>query len=72
MLGRPVYPGVDDKGKYRRLEGKTTTFSIRGCPPSVEITDESAIPSEYKTLVLKLPAATWEQILDVGQDLDRL
>jgi len=62
--------GVDDKGKYRRLEGKTTTFSIRGCPPSVEISDESAIPSEYKTLVLKLPAVTWEQILD-GLDIEQ-
>jgi hypothetical protein len=62
--------GVDDKGKYRRLEGKTTTFSIRGCPPSVEFTDEAAIPSEYKTLILKLPSVTWEQILD-GLDIEQ-
>jgi hypothetical protein len=33
-------------------------------PPSVEITDESAVPAEYKTLTLKLPAVAWEQILD--------
>ena len=56
--------GTDSKGKYRRLEGKTTTFSLRGCPPSVEISDESLIPAEYKTLLLKLPAVTWEQLLD--------
>ena len=56
--------GTDSKGKYRRLEGKTTTFSLRGCPPSVEISDESSIPAEYKTLLLKLPAVTWEQLLD--------
>jgi hypothetical protein len=56
--------GTDSKGKYRRLEGKTTTFSIRACPPSVEVTDESAIPAEYKTLTLKLPAVTWEELLD--------
>ena len=56
--------GTDDKGKYRRLEGKTTTFSLRACPPSVEVTDESAIPANYKTLTLKLPAVTWEQLLD--------
>ena len=56
--------GTDSKGKYRTLEGKTTTFSLRACPPSVEVTDESAIPSQYKTLTLKLPAATWEQLLD--------
>jgi hypothetical protein len=56
--------GTDGKGRYRTLEGKTTTFSLRGCPPSVEVADESAIPAEYKTLTLKLPAVTWEQLLD--------
>jgi hypothetical protein len=56
--------GTDGKGKYRRLEGKTTTFSLRACPPSVEVTNESVVPSEYKMLLLKLPAVTWEQLLD--------
>ena len=56
--------GRDAKGKYRRLEGKTVTFCLAGCPPSVEVTDESAVPAEYKTLTLKLPAVAWEQILD--------
>jgi len=56
--------GTDSKGKYRALEGKTTTFSLRACPPSVKVSDESAIPSEYKALTLKLPAMTWEQLLD--------
>jgi hypothetical protein len=46
------------------LEGKTATFSLRACPPSVEVTDETAIPSEYKVLLLKLPAVIWEQLLD--------
>src|SRR5271157_4885207 len=31
--------GPDAKGKYPKLEGKTVTFSIKDCPPSVEITD---------------------------------
>ena len=56
--------GTDGKGKYRKLEGKTTTFSLRACPPSVEVADETAIPAEYKVLILKLPAVTWEQLLD--------
>jgi hypothetical protein len=55
--------GRDAKGRYRRLEGKTVTFSLAGCPPSVEVTDESRVPAEYKTLTLKLPAAVFEQIL---------
>jgi hypothetical protein len=62
--------GTDGNGKYRRLEGRTTTFSIRACPPSVEATDESAIPAEYKTLTLKLSAVTWEQLLD-GLDIEQ-
>jgi len=61
--------GTDAKGRYRTLEGKTTTFGLRACPPSVEATDESAIPAEYKTLTLKLPAVTWEQLLD-GLDIE--
>ena len=56
--------GTDAKGKYRKLEGKTTTFSLRACPASVEVTDESVIPAEYKTLLLKLPAVLWERLLD--------
>jgi hypothetical protein len=30
----------------------------------VEATDESAIPAEYKPLTLKLPAVTWERLVD--------
>jgi hypothetical protein len=56
--------GTDSKGKHRKLEGKTTTFSLRACPPSVEVADETVIPSEYKMLLLKLPAVVWEQLLD--------
>jgi hypothetical protein len=64
VIGTIENLGTDGKGKYRRLEGKTTTFSLRACPPSVEVTDESAIPAEYKLLILKLPAVTWELLLD--------
>ena len=64
MIGTIENLGTDSNGKYRRLEGKTTTFSLRACPPSVEVADESAIPSEYKVLLLKLPAVVWEELLD--------
>jgi hypothetical protein len=64
VIGTIENLGTDGKGKYRRLEGKTTTFSLRACPPSVEVADETAIPAEYKVLILKLPAVMWEQLLD--------
>ena len=64
VIGTIENLGTDGRGKYRRLEGKTTTFSLRGCPPSVEVANEAAIPAEYKVLLLKLPAVTWDQLLD--------
>ena len=36
----------------------------------MEVTDESAIPSEHKALTLKRPAVTREQLLD-GLDIER-
>jgi hypothetical protein len=43
VIGTIENLGTDDKGKYRRLEGKITTFSLRACPSSVEVVDETAI-----------------------------
>lgn len=56
--------GKDAKGKYRKLEGRTVTFSLRGCPPSLEIVDEPAVPAAFKALTIKLPAAVWQRMLD--------
>jgi len=56
--------GPDTKGKYPKLEGRTVTFSIRDCPPSVEIKDEAAIPSDYKAITITMPALQWEALLD--------
>ena len=64
VIGTIESLGTDSKGRYRKLEGKTTTFSLRACPPSVEVTDELAVPAKHKTLTLRLPAVTWEQLLD--------
>lgn len=32
----------------RKLDGTLATFSIAKCPPSVEITNEDAVPAEFK------------------------
>jgi hypothetical protein len=57
--------GADDKGGYRKLEGKTTTFSLRAL---------SAIGGSYGRVRdpgrlqnadnSSCPALTWEQLLD--------
>ena len=57
--------GRDAKGKFRKLEGKTITFSLANCPPSVEVTDESLVPVLYKFLTLKLSAASWAKVLEL-------
>jgi phage host-nuclease inhibitor protein Gam len=61
--------GADEKGRYRKLEGKTCVFSLRACPPSVEVRDEATIPAEYKTLTITVPAKAWEELVD-NVDLD--
>lgn len=56
--------GPDAKGKYPKLEGRTVTFSLKDCPPSVAIQDEAAIPSDYKAITITMPARQWEALLD--------
>jgi hypothetical protein len=57
--------GKNDKGKYRELAGETTVLGVRRNPSSVLITDEAAVPSEYKALTITVPAQVWERHLEV-------
>lgn len=61
--------GVDHKGKYRKLEGKTCVFALRACPASTDVRDESVIPSAFKTLTITVPATAWEELID-NADID--
>jgi hypothetical protein len=71
MIRRTILElGPDEKGKFRKLEGKTCRFSIQKNPDSVEIHNEAAVPVEHKTLVVKLPATAWEEFLD-SLDIDQ-
>ena len=56
----------DAKGKYPKLEGRTSSFSLRAKPSKVEYLPggEVQVPAQYKTLTIKLPAERWEQLLD--------
>jgi hypothetical protein len=56
--------GADERGKYPKLEGRTVSFGLRGCPASVVPTNEEKIPAEYKTLTITIPALRWEALLD--------
>jgi len=61
--------GVDPKGKRKKLEGTTVTFSLRGCDKRAEVTDELLVPTRYKRVTVTLPAETWELVCD-SLDLD--
>lgn len=56
-------------GKTQKLEGKIVTFSLRAKPPSVEITDESAIPVEYKHITFTVSKTLVKEALEQGTDV---
>jgi hypothetical protein len=61
--------GLDDKGKRKKLEGKTITLSLQGCDKRAEVTDEPAVPKKYKRIIVALPLDTWDLACD-SLDLD--
>jgi hypothetical protein len=54
----------DERGRPPRLEGTTYTFTLRACPPSVDVRDEAEIPAEYKMVQMRMPAELWETMKD--------
>lgn len=63
--------GRDGKGKLRKLEGKTCCFSLAAKPARAEITDETAVPLDYKRVTVKAPATAWNQVLAEMFEEDR-
>ena len=62
--------GKDTRGRYKKLEGRTTVMFLRGCPPSVEVTDIDAVPIEYQIATVTMPALMLREILDaLDEDL---
>jgi hypothetical protein len=67
-----LHLGKDAKGKYRKLEGNSSSLSLRGCAPSVDVVDGVAIPLDYETATVTLPASAWNDILNVMPGLQRV
>jgi hypothetical protein len=55
--------GKDAKGKYRKLEGNSSTMFLRACAASVEVVDEAAIPIDFKRATVTLPLGMWVDVL---------
>jgi hypothetical protein len=54
----------DKKGRYPKLEGKTSSFGAALNPPSVNITDDTLVPASCKTVTITMPLPVWEAALD--------
>lgn len=51
--------GKDAKGKYQKLEGKTSTLYAHKNPSGVDVLDADAIPARFKRISLTLPYDKW-------------
>ena len=56
--------GVDEKGKHRKLVGRTITLFVRALPVSVDVKNEEAIPDRFKRVTVQLPAHVWLKLVD--------
>jgi hypothetical protein len=43
-----------EDAKLKKIEGRTSTLSLRACPSSVKILDEAAIPADYKVTKMEV------------------
>lgn len=48
----------------KKMEGNVVTLSLRKCPASVEVIDETAVPANYKTAMLTMPGDLVDRVLD--------
>jgi hypothetical protein len=60
--------GQGKDGKYKKLEGNTTVMFLRGCPVSVEVTDMDAVPLDYQSATVTLPASRLNDVLNALED----
>ena len=60
--------GKDKDGKYKKLEGDTTVMFLRGCPASVEVTDLDALPLDYQSATVTMPASLLNDLLNTLEE----
>jgi hypothetical protein len=62
--------GKDAKGKWRKLEGNSSTMFLRACAASVDVVDESAILFDFKHATVPMNAAQWLDVLHFFESTD--
>lgn len=70
--------GQDERGKFRKLEGRTVTFSLRSNPAQLDIADTSSVPDKYQDINVTFPLDVWHKLVEhagsnaeLGQSLAR-
>lgn len=56
--------GPDDRGKYRKLDGNTTSFSIAKKPDTVEVSDQDRLPHDLTRVKVTVNGADWDDFVD--------
>jgi len=62
--------GRDKHNKWQNLEGNTITYSLKKCPPSANVSDPAKVPAVFKWIELKMPVATWDELLGLLPDIE--
>jgi hypothetical protein len=52
-----------------KLTGQQNTISLRKSPPAVVIGDQSLLPRDLLMITIKIPAHTWDAVIDVQSNL---
>ena len=60
--------GKGKDGKYKKLEGNTTVMFLRGCAASVEVRDLNAVPLDYQSATVTLPASMLNDLLNTLEE----
>jgi len=55
--------GPDERGGWRKLEGKTFSFFLRDNNQSVRILDRDAVPDRFKEITITVPADVMHEVL---------
>jgi hypothetical protein len=63
--------GLDEKGRWRKLEGRTCLFTLCNNPVSVEITAEAEVPAEFKAVSITVSMHAWQRLLEAAATLEQ-
>jgi hypothetical protein len=63
--------GVMEFQGLKKIEGQTSTLALRGCPASVDVLDEAAVPEEFKIAktVVSVDKKALKAALEAGRDV---